>query len=45
MEAEQMCLSIRGIKKPGASTVTTAFRGTLKDDAKRAEALVLIKGR
>jgi GTP cyclohydrolase IA len=45
MEAEQMCLSIRGIKKPGASTVTTAVRGSLKDDAKRAEALILIKGR
>jgi len=45
MEAEQMCLSIRGIKKPGASTVTIAVRGSLKDDAKRAEALILIKGR
>ena len=45
MEAEQMCLSIRGIRKPGASTVTTAVRGSLKDDAKRAEALVLIKGK
>lgn len=44
VEAEHMCMTMRGVKKPGASTVTTAVRGVLKDDqAARAEILSLIK--
>jgi len=43
MEAEQLCLTLRGVKKLGAQTITTASRGTLKDDKKKALALALIK--
>jgi GTP cyclohydrolase I len=32
IEAEHMCMSIRGVHKPGASTVTTQFLGTFRDD-------------
>lgn len=32
MEAEHMCMAMRGVKKPGASTVTTAIRGTLSKE-------------
>jgi GTP cyclohydrolase I len=43
MEAEHMCMSIRGALKPGSSTTTSAVRGNLKTDAKaRAEALTLL---
>jgi GTP cyclohydrolase I len=44
LEAEQMCLTMRGMKKPGSVTITSAMRGTLKKEALRKEALVLIKG-
>lgn len=44
IEAEHMCMTMRGVKKPGAKTVTTAVRGTLAEDAQaRAEILSLIK--
>ena len=44
VEAEHMCMTMRGVKKPGAKTVTTAVRGTLAtDDKARAEILALIK--
>jgi GTP cyclohydrolase I len=33
LEAEHMCMSVRGIQKPGASTITTQFSGTFRDDA------------
>lgn len=33
IEAEHTCMSLRGVRKPGASTVTTQFRGTFRDDA------------
>lgn len=45
VEAEQLCLSMRGLKKPGIVTVTSAFTGILKEEATRAEALTLLKGR
>ena len=32
VEAEHMCMSIRGVTKPGALTVTTQFRGSFRDD-------------
>lgn len=44
VEAEHMCMTMRGVKKPGAVTVTTAVRGLFKDDAEaRSEVLSLIK--
>ena len=45
IEAEHSCMTIRGIKKPGSLTVTSAVRGTLAEDARsRAEALDLLRG-
>ncbi|MFL6141844.1 MAG: GTP cyclohydrolase I FolE [Labedaea sp.] len=46
VEAEHMCMAMRGIRKPGARTTTSAVRGVLKTSASsRAEALALINGR
>ncbi|BAV87001.1 GTP cyclohydrolase I [Rothia aeria] len=42
VEAEHMCMSMRGVRKPGAKTVTSAVRGQLKNAATRAEAMSLI---
>ena len=44
MEAEHLCMSMRGVKKPGTTTITSAVRGVFKENAKtRQEALSLIK--
>ncbi|MEI6363247.1 MAG: GTP cyclohydrolase I FolE [Actinomycetes bacterium] len=45
MEAEHLCMSMRGVRKPGAKTVTSAVRGCLREPATRAEAMSLILGR
>ncbi|MFO8062712.1 MAG: GTP cyclohydrolase I FolE [bacterium] len=42
VEAEQLCLYMRGIKKPGTYTITSAIRGIMKNDITRQEALNLI---
>lgn len=45
IEAEHMCMSVRGIRKPGAKTTTSAVRGQLRDATSRAEAMSLILAR
>ncbi|NJQ03690.1 GTP cyclohydrolase I FolE [Streptomyces zingiberis] len=45
IEAEHMCMSVRGIRKPGAKTTTSAVRGQLRDSTTRAEAMSLILAR
>jgi GTP cyclohydrolase IA len=46
LEAEHLCMSMRGVNKPGATTVTSAVRGLFRDDARtRAEAMAFIHGR
>ena len=43
VEAEHLCMSMRGVRKPGSRTVTSAIRGIFRDnDATRAEAMGLI---
>lgn len=45
VEAEHLCMSMRGINKPGSRTVTSAVRGCFRDDEKtRAETFALIMG-
>ncbi|MGL6299347.1 GTP cyclohydrolase I [Streptococcus iniae] len=44
VEAQHMCMTMRGIKKPGSLTITTTARGIYKDNqAERKEVLALIK--
>lgn len=45
MECEHLCMSMRGVRKPGSRTITSAVRGSLRDPASRAEAMSLIMGR
>ena len=45
IEAEHFCMTMRGVRKPGAMTVTSAVRGTIREDARtRAEVMSLIGG-
>lgn len=45
VEAEHLCMTIRGVRKPGAVTVTSAVRGIIRDNpATRAEAMALAMG-
>jgi GTP cyclohydrolase I len=44
IEAEHMCMAMRGVKKPGSVTTTSAMRGVMRKQATRAEAFSLIKG-
>jgi GTP cyclohydrolase IA len=46
MEAEHTCMTVRGVKKPGAVTITSAIRGGFRKDSRtRAEAMALIRGK
>ncbi len=45
LEAEHLCMTMRGVRKPGATTVTSVARGALRDDpALRAQARAMIMG-
>jgi GTP cyclohydrolase I len=46
IEAEHLCMSMRGVRKPGSTTVTSAVRGLFRDNvATREEAMRFIQGR
>lgn len=42
IECEHLCMSMRGVRKPGSRTVTSAVRGSLRDSTTRSEAMSLI---
>ncbi len=44
VECEHLCMSMRGVKKPGSRTITSAVRGALRSPATRAEAMALLLG-
>ena len=45
VEAEHLCMTMRGVRKPGAKTLTSAVRGVFRDsDRTRAEAMSLMFG-
>lgn len=45
VEAEHLCMSMRGVRKPGAVTVTSAVRGQFSEVATRAEAMSFLQAR
>jgi GTP cyclohydrolase I len=46
IEAEHLCMSMRGVRKPGTTTITSAVHGLFRTDpATRAEAMQLVHGR
>lgn len=45
IEAEHMCMSLRGVVKPGASTVTSALSGAVRDDARTRGEFLALTGR
>jgi GTP cyclohydrolase IA len=46
VDAEHLCMSMRGVKKPGTTTITSAVRGLFRNDpSTRAEAMAFVRGR
>lgn len=45
VQCEHLCMSMRGVRKPGSRTITSAVRGVMRDGATRAEAMSLILGK
>ncbi len=45
VECEHLCMSMRGVRKPGSRTVTSAVRGSMLNSATRAEAMSLVTRR
>jgi len=44
IQCEHLCMSMRGVRRPGSRTITSAVRGQLRDPATRAEAMALVLG-
>ena len=44
IECEHLCMSMRGVRRPGSRTITSAVRGQLLNPATRAEAMGLVLG-
>ena len=44
IECEHLCMSMRGVRRPGSRTITSAVRGQLRNAATRAEAMGLVLG-
>ena len=44
IECEHLCMSMRGVRRPGSRTITSAVRGQLRNSATRAEAMGLVLG-
>jgi GTP cyclohydrolase I len=45
VEAEHLCMSLRGVQKHGATTVTSALRGTVRDDPRTRQEFLALSGR
>jgi GTP cyclohydrolase I len=45
LEAEHLCMSLRGVQKPGARTVTSALHGLVRDDPRTREEFLSLTGR
>jgi GTP cyclohydrolase I len=45
LEAEHLCMSLRGVQKPGAETVTSALHGLVRDDPRTREEFLSLTGR
>src|SRR5919199_1409088 len=45
IEAEHLCMSLRGVQKPGARTITSALRGLVRDDQRTREEFLSLTGR
>jgi GTP cyclohydrolase IA len=45
LEAEHMCMSLRGVQQPGARTVTSALRGAIRDDAHTRQEFLALTAR
>ena len=45
IEAEHLCMAMRGVQKPGTSTVTSALKGCFREAAARQEFLTLVRGK
>ncbi len=45
LECEHLCMTMRGVRKPGSKTVTSAVRGNFRNPATRAEAMSLMMAR
>jgi GTP cyclohydrolase I len=44
MEADHTCMSVRGVQKPGSSTITTQFTGLFRDPGEQVRFITLVRG-